>query len=311
MEFPVDGANSNQKYMFTKPDAYATIILYEVSAYLVLFPGEDIAMVDAIEFRNVTYAYKRVPALDNLSFRIPENSIVGMIGANGAGKTTAIRLMIRYLQPDRGSILYKGQDIYSLLGKNHMLHGKWNCGNKKSRMQSGGGYPITYIPDLPVVFEELTVLEHLAFIGAMYHTEERIDDLTDLFELKAHLDKVPGILSKGTRQKLSIACALLREYEILLADEPFSGLDPKQISVLKERILEEKCKGKTVILSTHLLSLIESICDYYVLIDRGRLLCQGSLAELMELQGLSSLEKIYLQLSSQEVGETEETETED
>ena len=85
MEFPVDGANSNQKYMFKKPDAYATIILYEVSAYLVLFPGEDIAMVDAIEFRNVTYAYKRVPALDNLSCRIPENSIVGMIGANGAG----------------------------------------------------------------------------------------------------------------------------------------------------------------------------------------------------------------------------------
>jgi ABC-2 type transport system ATP-binding protein len=233
-------------------------------------------MKPIIEFRNVTYAYKNTTALDALSFQIPSNSIVGLIGANGAGKTTSIHHIIRYLHPDNGEILYSGRDIYKL---------------------SSNMYPVAYIPDVPVFYEELTVQEHLSFIGAMYKTEEKISGLVHAFELQNHLEKVPASLSKGTRQKLSIACAFLRDSLIILADEPFAGLDPKQINILKSFILDEKCKGKTIILSTHLLSMIENICDYYVLLEQGKLLGQGKLEELMCNQKWKTLEEAYLQLS--------------
>src|SRR5699024_9050845 len=119
-----------------------------------------------------------------------------------------------------------------------------------------------YIPDTPVYYEELTVSEHLDFISRMYHTEKKVEKLIKDFELESHLNKFPHELSKGNQQKLLIGCALLRNYELLISDEPLSGLDPRQLSSLRERFLELKDEGKTIILSTHLLALIENLCDY-------------------------------------------------
>ncbi|MBZ4665174.1 ABC transporter ATP-binding protein [Mahella sp.] len=229
-----------------------------------------------LSFDNVTKKFESVTALKSLSFKVPENKITGLIGSNGAGKTTTLRLIVRYLTPDSGTILYRNKDIYSL---------------------PDSSFPISYIPDTPIYFEELTVKEHLSFISAMYQTESNVQNLIDVLKLERHLDKVPSVLSRGTKQKLIIACALLRNFDFLIADEPFSGLDPKQIKTFKDLLLEEKKKGKTILLSTHLLDMIENICDYYIMIDDGELLAQGTLTELINNSKCSTLEELYLYLA--------------
>ena len=237
-----------------------------------------------LRFENVTKKFDAIVALDGISFNVPENKIVGLIGANGAGKTTSIRHLIRYLKPDSGEILYRDKSIYSF---------------------SDTAFPISYIPDSPIFFEELTVMEHLTFIGSIYGTSNNTDTLIHIMEMQSHLDKVPSTLSKGTKQKLMIMCALLREYETLLADEPFIGLDPKQIKVLKELLLEQKRMGRTVLLSTHLLDVIENICDYYIMIDQGRLLAEGDLDDIQNAGKCTSLEELYLFLSNSDNGGTQ------
>ena len=234
-------------------------------------------MKPILTFNKVCKKFEYFNALNSLSFQIPENKIIGLIGANGAGKTTTIRHLIRYLTPDSGTILYRNKDIYSL---------------------GDADFSITFVPDVPIYYEELSVMEHLAFISAMYQTEERVDKLIERIEMKCHLDKIPSELSKGTRQKLSIMCALLRQYDFLIADEPFTGLDPQQISTLKNILLENKADGKTVLLSTHLLDMVENLCDYYIIIDNGSLMTQGSLSELIDKSKWSSLEELYLYLKS-------------
>jgi len=237
--------------------------------------------VDSIlEFKQVSKSYGKVQALQALSFLIPENKIVGLIGANGAGKSTAMRLIVRYLRPDSGDIYFKGTPIHEL--KNE-------------------AFPIAYIPDAPICYDELSVSEHLAFVSAMYRTEARKAPLVHRLQLEEHLDKVPSMLSKGNKQKLSIACALLRDYEVLMADEPFTGLDPRQIKVFKDILLENKESGKTVILSTHLLDMIESLCDEFIMIDHGELLVQGSFDKIINDNPMcASLEELYLHLSNKD-----------
>ncbi len=232
-----------------------------------------------LSFENVTKSLEGAIILDSLSFTIPDNKIVGLIGANGAGKTTSLRHIIRYYRPDNGYIFLRGQDIYKL---------------------PDDSFPVAYIPDTPVFYEELTVKEHLSFLGAAYHTFHLVNGLIDTYEMNPHLNKVPSILSKGTKQKLTIMCAILHKYDILIADEPFTGLDPIQITVFKDNLLHIKDEGKTVVLSTHLLNMLESICDYYVMIDRGKLVGQGLLSDILQSDGeFPTLESLYLHLSQQ------------
>lgn len=234
-------------------------------------------MKSILEFESVFKKFDDYTALDSLSFAVPENSIVGLIGANGAGKTTSIRHIIRYLTPDTGRITYNGKDIYSI---------------------KDDVFPISYVPDSPVYYEELSVMEHLDFISAMYNTQNRVKELVDRFEMNKHLNKSPVQLSKGTLQKLSIMCASLREYQFLIADEPFTGLDPQQINNLKNMFIENKEDGKTVLLSTHLLDMVQNLCDYFILIDNGKLMTQGTLKQLTDNSKWSSIEELYLYLKS-------------
>ncbi|WP_296565313.1 ABC transporter ATP-binding protein [Ruminococcus sp.] len=234
-------------------------------------------MKSILEFESVFKKFDDYTALDSLSFAVPENSIVGLIGANGAGKTTSIRHIIRYLTPDTGRITYNGKDIYSI---------------------KDDVFPISYVPDSPVYYEELSVMEHLDFISAMYNTQNRVKELVDRFEMNKHLNKSPVQLSKGTLQKLSIMCASLRDYQFLIADEPFTGLDPQQINNLKNMFIENKEDGKTVLLSTHLLDMVQNLCDYFILIDNGKLMTQGTLKQLTDNSKWSSIEELYLYLKS-------------
>lgn len=235
------------------------------------------------EVKQVYYSYGDIQALDGVSFSANRGQIIGLVGENGAGKSTILRIIYRYLTPDRGTITLDGKDIFSYSSEN---------------------YPVSYIPDVPVFYEELSLLEHLYFTKAVYPKGGlSINEIIEKLDMKEHQNKIPAALSKGTRQKLMIAMALMREYELLIADEPFSGLDPRQIATLKTLLLEEKEKGKIVLLSSHLLDVTENICDKYVVIKNGKCLLSGSKPDLLSITHLpsgSTMEAVYLKLVEQD-----------
>ena len=166
-------------------------------------------------------------------------------------------------------------------------------------------FPVSYIPDTPVFYEELTLLEHLHFLKALYPDNKlSVDEIIDKLELPDHLHKVPSALSRGTKQKLMIALALLRCYELLIADEPFIGLDPRQIRIFRQILEECRQEQKAVLLSTHLLDMVDGICDRYIMLHRGNLIAIGTKQDIIQRHALdpgSTLEQIYLILVGKEI----------
>lgn len=236
-----------------------------------------------LKFNNVSFAYGEYHALRNLTFSCESGEIVGLVGENGAGKSTTIKNIVRYLKPRSGEILINGKNIADIKDD----------------------YPVSYIPDTPVFYDELSLYEHLLFLKTVYpNNPVTVEELLDRLELRPYLNKLPFSLSKGTRQKLMIGIALLREYDILIADEPFSGLDPKQIKLLKKTFLQQKEKGKLVIVSSHLLDVVENICDRFVILKQGQLEASGTKADLVQMSGLpdhgGSMEDIYMRLIADE-----------
>jgi len=232
-----------------------------------------------LSVENVSYSYGNVMALQDVSLSASLGEITGVIGANGAGKTTLMLIIARYLVPQSGDVFLDGRSI---------------------RQWRNEDFPVSYIPDEPVFCEELTLLEHLHFVKALYPKNvQDIEGLIEGFEFCDHIDKVPSLLSKGNRQKLMIALALLREYQILIADEPFTGLDPNQIHHFKNIITEQRKMGKAVLLSTHLLDVIDNLCDRYVILHKGRVLAVGTKKDIQAAFGIAqatSLEAIYLDI---------------
>ncbi|MEE0435636.1 MAG: ABC transporter ATP-binding protein [Peptococcaceae bacterium] len=229
-----------------------------------------------IDVHAVTKSYNGTKALDRVSFYVAPGEIVGLVGANGAGKTTTIQLLLQLMAPDSGTISINGKPAEAAQN-------------------------IAYIPDTPVYYEFLTVREHLQFIHDLY-PENTIscEELINRLSLRPYLDKMPDTLSKGNKQKLMIATALLRDFDYLVADEPFTGLDPRQISTLKTMLLELRARGKGILLSTHLLDVIELFCDRYVMLHTGRVIATGSKAELLAAHGLAptaTIEECYLSLT--------------
>lgn len=232
-----------------------------------------------VSVKNVNFAYDKKLILHDISFEMNKGEITGLIGPNGVGKSTMLRLMIKKMKPDNGKIMIGEKDIFSMNREN---------------------YPVTFIPDIPVYYEELTVWEHLQFVKALYpENSVKIDTLIQEFDLNQHLNKIPAALSKGTLQKLMIALALLRQYDVLLADEPFNGLDPAQTYKLKNTLKSLKKQEKAILISTHLLSLAEDFCDRYIFLYGGRIVAQGTKTEILQKYNLdqeASLEKLYMSL---------------
>lgn len=239
-----------------------------------------------IEIDALEKVYGDLPAVQGLTFRVGPGEVVGLVGPNGAGKTTTLRSIAGIIIPTRGRIAIAGHDLGL-----HPVAAK--------RL-------LAFIPDEPHLFEYLTVEEHLRFMARLYgvtDVETRIPPLLAEFELGEKRAALPDELSRGMKQKLAIACGLLHQPRALLLDEPLTGLDPVGIRRMKATILRRAEEGVAVILSSHLLHLVEEICTRVLVLQRGRAVAFGTVPDIVagrpELAG-RSLEDVFLALVGQD-----------
>jgi len=226
-------------------------------------------------------------AVDDLSFTASSGEIVGLIGPNGAGKTTTLRSVAGILRPTSGKVTIDGHDVVadSIAAKRRLA----------------------FMPDEPHLFEYLTVDEHLRLIGRLYGVddfERRARALIEELELSGKERSLPGELSRGMRQKVVIACGLVRDTSTLLFDEPLTGLDPVGIHRMRETIVARGRAGACVLVSSHLLHMVEEICTRVVIMDHGRKVADGTVAELASHADLtgngSNLEQIFLRVTGRD-----------
>lgn len=233
-----------------------------------------------IEVQGLTKYYGEILALDNISFKIGRGEIVGFLGPNGAGKTTAMRILTCYLTPTGGSAKVCGYDIIE-----QPMEVKKKIG---------------YLPEMNPLYEEMSVIEYLEFIAEIRNVEKavrknRIKKIVEVCGLKAVLGQNIGELSRGNRQRVGFGQAILHDPEVLILDEPTSGLDPNQAVEVRTLIKGLK-KEKTVILSTHILSEVQAICDRVLIINRAKIAASGATAEIQSM--VQGREKIYLELKT-------------
>jgi ABC-2 type transport system ATP-binding protein len=243
-------------------------------------------MAIAVEHFGRTYATEAgtFTAVADLSFEVGAGEIVGLIGPNGAGKTTTLRSLAGILRPTSGRVRIDGHDLIL-----DPLEAKRR---------------LAFMPDEPHLFEYLTVDEHLRLVARLYGVADfnrRAAALIDELELKGKERSLPGELSRGMRQKVVIACGLVREATTLLFDEPLTGLDPLGIRRMRETIVARGRAGAAILLSSHLLHLVEEICTRVIIMDRGNKIADGTFDELRSRADLaevgSSLEQIFLSVT--------------
>ena len=223
-------------------------------------------------------------AVDDLSFAVAPGEIVGLIGPNGAGKTTTLRSIAGILKPTTGLVRVDGHDIVA------------DPIEAKRRL--------AFMPDEPHLFEYLTVAEHLRLVARLYEVDDfdrRAAALLDELDLAGKERSLPGELSRGMRQKVVIACGLVREATTLLFDEPLTGLDPIGIRRMRNTIAARAQQGAAILLSSHLLHLVEEVCSRVIIMDRGRKIADGTFEELATRADLaaagSNLEQIFFRVT--------------
>jgi ABC-2 type transport system ATP-binding protein len=238
-----------------------------------------------IQVDDFTKMYGDLAAVDGLSFAVSRGEVLGLVGPNGAGKTTTLRAIAGIIAPTKGRISIAGHDLAAdaVKAKSHL----------------------SFIPDEPHLFEYLTVEEHLRFIGRLYgvaDTPARIPGILRELELEDKRNSLPNELSRGMKQKLAIACGLLHSPTALVLDEPLTGLDPAGMRRMKTTIASRAANGAAVILSSHLLHLVEELCTRILIIRKGRALAYGSLEDIVssrpELAG-KSMEDVFLTLTEE------------
>jgi ABC-2 type transport system ATP-binding protein len=234
-----------------------------------------------IDVQHLTKTYGSFKAVDDFSFRVDPGEVVGLIGPNGAGKTSTLRCIVGIQSPSAGAITVGGHDIVKAPVEAKRL--------------------LAFMADEPQLFEYLSVMEHLRLVARLYRVrdaEARARALLAELQLVGKEHALPTELSRGMKQKVAIACGLLHEPKALLFDEPLTGLDPLGIRHMKETIVARGRAGAAVIVSSHLLHLVEEICTRIVIIDHGRKVADATLAELRAHPELaaagSSLEQIFL-----------------
>jgi len=243
-----------------------------------------------IVVRELTKLYGDFPAVRSISFEVAPGEILGLVGPNGAGKTTTLRSLAGIIAPTSGTVTITGHDI--------------------QRDSIAAKQQLAFIPDEPHLFEYLTVEEHLRFIARLYgvaDVETRMPPLLTELELDDKRRSLPGELSRGMRQKLAIACGLLHDPKVLILDEPLTGLDPGGIRRMRETIATRATQGSAIILSSHLLSLVEEMCTKLFVLRRGECVAFGTIDEIIaahpDLAG-QSLEDVFLALTTSTTPDT-------
>ncbi|HTM68087.1 MAG TPA: ABC transporter ATP-binding protein [Candidatus Binatia bacterium] len=239
---------------------------------------------DALELRDVTKTFGKTAAVAQLSLSLRAGEMYGLIGPNGSGKTTTMKMIAGIYRPTSGSIKVRGIDV--------------QAAPTKAKRELG------YVPDDPSAYDLLSGREFLEFVGELYGMDRavrdaRVKELLASYKLGPIADGLFMHYSRGTKQKFSIAAALLHRPSLLLIDEPMVGLDPESAKVTKVLLTDFVRAGGTVLLCTHTLSTADEICDRFGVIKDGRLIAEGTHAELSAKSGrLGSLEEVYLALTS-------------
>lgn len=222
----------------------------------------------SIEVKNITKVYGEQKALDSISFSVNKGEIVGFLGPNGAGKSTLMKILTTYLTAEEGEASVNGFDVLS---------------QSKQVQQSVG-----YLPEHNPLYLDLYVREYLEFNADLHKvSKSKIEEVIQLTGLTPESHKKIGELSKGYRQRVGLATALLHNPEVLILDEPTTGLDPNQLVEIRE-LIKNIGKDKTVFLSTHIMQEVEAICDRIIIINKGKLVEDASISELGK-----NLEKVF------------------
>lgn len=221
----------------------------------------------SIEAQNVTKYYGKQAALSDVSFSVNKGEIVGFLGPNGAGKSTMMKIITCYLPPSSGSVKVAGFDIFS--------------DSIKVRRRVG------YLPETNPLYTEMYIREYLQFVAGLYrvkNSRHRVEEMIEMVGLAPESNKKIGALSKGYRQRVGIAQALIHDPAVLILDEPTSGLDPNQLDDIRA-LIRRIGKEKTVMLSTHIMQEVEAICDRVIIIKKGKIVANDTVSALKATSG--------------------------
>lgn len=237
-----------------------------------------------VKVEHLTGGYGKKPVIKDLNFELEKGEIVGLIGLNGAGKSTTIKHMLGLINPMEGKLSISNirinEDIENYRRK------------------------LSYIPESPVIYDELTLEEHIEMTAMAYQLSReeamrRAKPLLKVFRLENELKVFPSHFSKGMKQKVMIICAFIVDPELYIIDEPFLGLDPLGIQSMLNLMVEKRNENRTVLMSTHILATAERYCDRFIILDKGEIVAFGNLEELREQTGLKdkTLDDIYIHVT--------------
>jgi ABC-2 type transport system ATP-binding protein len=218
----------------------------------------------SIKVDQVVKIYGAQKAVDNISFEVKQGEIVGFLGPNGAGKSTTMKMITGYLFPDGGNIEV--------------------CGIRVVDEGIATKQKIGYLPELNPLYQDMFVREYLEFIAGLHKVaspKQRIEEVIELTGLKPEANKLIEQLSKGYKQRVGLAAALIHDPEVLILDEPTTGLDPNQIIEIRE-VIRKLGKKKTILFSTHILQEVEALCDRVIIINKGKIVADAPLQELLD-----------------------------
>ena len=233
-----------------------------------------------VELSNVTKKFGSFIAVDNVTLSIPKGQFFGFLGPNGAGKTTTIKMLTGLYEPTSGTCRIDGHDV-----RTEPLEAKRRFG---------------YVPDQPYLYDKLTGREFLYFTGGLYRLSEdllrqRIEECIDVFEIGPFIDKRAEEYSQGMRQRIVLTAAMLHDPQVLIIDEPLVGLDPRSSRLVKNTLKEKTRTGLTIFMSTHLLEIVEELCDRIAIIKEGRIIHEETQSAARSFNG--QLESIFLELT--------------
>lgn len=235
-----------------------------------------------LEIKNISKEFKDIKAVDNLSFHVSEGEIVGLLGENGAGKTTTLRMISTMLKPTRGTIEVNGYDVI----------------REPSKVR--GEIGILFGGEVGL-YDRLSAKENIEYFGRLYGmTQERInkkmEELIKDLEMEEYIDRKAGKFSRGMKQKVSIARSIIHSPKVMLFDEPSTGLDVSATRIIHEFILKCKSENKIILLSSHSMTEVEKLCDRIIIIQKGRLIEEGTIEQLKKRYNNYNLEEVFIKL---------------